>query len=164
MPATRASAGAEVVQVTLGKVTRDRLPEVGLGMPAEEIDSSIAAIDLLARAAPKLLICAFDRREKHGRKELDGYRVLCEKTGAQCVLEVVVESVAGFTAELAQVASLVRGAGLTLSGVALCPVGDLKVLPGSTRPPPAAGGRVRPPATHFPACDLAAACSPSSPS
>lgn len=136
VPPRRASGGAEVVQVSLGKVTRARLPAIGLGMPAEEIEASIGAIDLLARAAPRLLICAFDRRQRHGRKELDGYRVLCDRASAQCVLEIVVESVTRFAAELAQVASLVREAGLTLSAVALCPVGDLKgVLPGSTRPP-----------------------------
>ncbi len=136
VPATGTSAGADVVEITLGGITHGRLPAVGLGMPAEEIDASIAAIDLLALAAPKLLICAFDPREGHGRKELDGYRALCEKTGAQCELELVVESLDGFAAELVEVASLVREAGLEPSAVAVCPVGDLKgVLPGSTRPP-----------------------------
>jgi hypothetical protein len=136
VPATGRSTHADVVEVTLGRVGRGHLPVVGLGMPAEEIDASIAAIDLLALAGPKLLICAFDSRAGHGRKELDGYRVLCERTGAQCELEVVVQSVDGFDAELAGVASLARDAGLVPSAVAVCPAGDLQgVLPGSTRPP-----------------------------
>ena len=129
-----ARSGADVVQITLGNVTREHLPAVGLGVPAEEIDASLAAIDLLAAAAPKLLVCAFDPREGHGRKQLEGYRVLCEKTGAQCELEVVVESVDGYAAELEQLASLAREAGLVPSAVAVCPAGDLKgVLPGKYR-------------------------------
>ena len=129
-------AGDKSVEITLGKATHDRMPAVGLGMPAQEIDAAIAVLDLLERAAPRLLVCQFDPRERHGRKELDGYRLLCEQTGAQCELEVVVESVEGFRAELANLASLVRDSGLALSAVAVCPVGDLKgILPGSPRPP-----------------------------
>ena len=135
-PEAGRTAIGKTVEVTLGKATGDRMPAVGLGMPAQEIDAAIAALDLLKRAAPRLLICQFDPREGHGRKELDGYRFLCEQTGAQCELEVVVESVDGFRGELADVAALVRDAGLALSAVAVCPVGDLKsVLPGGPRPP-----------------------------
>jgi hypothetical protein len=124
------------VEITLGQSTNDHMPAVGLGMPAQEIDAARAALDLLKRAAPRLLICQFDPREGHGRKELDGYRFLCDQTGALCELEVVVESVDGFRAELANVASLARDAGLALSALAVCPVGDLKsVLPGGPRPP-----------------------------
>ncbi|MET0542780.1 MAG: hypothetical protein ABWZ88_13610, partial [Variovorax sp.] len=89
----------------------------------------------LKHAAPRLLICQFDRREGHGYKQLKGYRRLCEETGAECELEVVVESLVAFDVELANVAGWVRDAGLKLSAVAICPVGDLKsVLPGGVRP------------------------------
>ncbi|HEY4959042.1 MAG TPA: hypothetical protein VII31_14620 [Caldimonas sp.] len=135
-PKAGTTAAGKTVRITLGKATNDRMPALGLGMPAQEIDAAIEALDLLERAAPRLLICQFDPRQQHGRKELDGYRLLCEQTGAQCELEVVVESIDGFRAELANLASLVRDAGLALSAVAICPVGDLKgVLPGSPRPP-----------------------------
>ena len=134
---TAGQAGrGKAVEIKLGAVTRDSMPSVGLGLPAHEIEPAIASIELLKRAAPRLLICPFDPREQHGRKELDGYRMLCEQTGAQCELEVVVESVDQFHRELADVAALVRDAGLKLSAVAVCPVGDLKsVLPGGPRPP-----------------------------
>ena len=135
-PRPAKSAAAKGVEVTLGAVTRQSMPAVGLGMPAEEIDHAVAQLDLLKRAAPKLLICHFDPRQKHGQKELYGFRVLCEQTGADCELEIVVESVDKFKAELMAVAALVRESGLKLSAVALCPVGDLKsVLPGGPRPP-----------------------------
>jgi hypothetical protein len=133
-PATGAKAKA--VEVKVGAATRQSMPAVGLGMPAEEIDHAIARLDLLKLAAPKLLICHFDPRQRHGQKELYGYRVVCEQTGADCELEVVVESVDKFKPELMKVAALVRETGLRLSAVALCPVGDLKsVLPGGPRPP-----------------------------
>jgi len=136
VPTTATAAVGGTVRITLGKATNTVMPAVGLGMPAEEIEAAIDALDLLERAAPCLLICQFDPRQKHGRKELEGYRLLCERTGAECELEVVVESVDAFGAELARVASLVRDAGLALSALAVCPVGDLKgILPGSPRPP-----------------------------
>ncbi|MEO7337646.1 MAG: hypothetical protein ABIV63_13795 [Caldimonas sp.] len=136
VPARSSSVDQDVVEIALGQVMRGRLPRVGLGMPADEIDASTDVLDLLVLVAPKLLICAFDRRAGHGRKELDGYRLLCERTGALCELEVVVESVDGFVAELTELAGLVREAGLTLDALAVCPAGDLKgVLPGSERPP-----------------------------
>jgi hypothetical protein len=136
VPRAVSTALDKTVRITLGKTTTSVMPAVGLGMPAQEIAAAIAALDLLERAAPRLLICQFDPRQKHGRKELDGYRLLCERTGAQCELEVVVESVDAFRAELTRLASLVRDAGLALSAIAVCPVGDLKgILPGSPRPP-----------------------------
>ena len=129
-------AKGRAVSVSLGKTTRDKMPAVGLGMPAHELGACVAALGLLERAAPGWLVCQFDPREKHGLNELRGYHQLCQRTGAQCELEVVVESLDGFGDELAGVAALAREAGLALSAVAVCPVGDLKsVLPGGPRPP-----------------------------
>ena len=136
VPATAHTSGDEAVSVKLGSVTSQTLPAIGLGMPAQGIGAALAQLPLLQRAAPRLLICQFDAREQHGRKELEGYRALCEGTGAQCELEVVVQSVNDFGGELKALAALVREAGLKLSALALCPVGDLKsVLPGGPRPP-----------------------------
>jgi hypothetical protein len=130
------SAKVKGVEVKLGAATRQAMPAIGLGVPAEEIDHAIARLDLLKLAAPKLLICHFDPRQRHGKKELYGYRVLCEQTGADCELEVVVESLDKFKEELTLLAGMVREAGLKLTAVAVCPVGDLKsVLPGGPRPP-----------------------------
>ena len=132
----KSGARAKGVEVKIGAATRSAMPLVGLGMPAEEIDAAVQKLDLLELAAPRLLICQFDPRQKHGKKELYGYRVLCERIGAQCELEIVVDSVGAFKQELVEVGNLVREAGLKLSAVAVCPVGDLKsVLPGGPRPP-----------------------------
>ena len=135
-PKSVKNAGSKAVEVELGAVSRETMAPVGLGMPAEEIDHALARLDWLRLIAPKLLICHFDPREKHGAKELYGYRVLTEQSGAEAVLEVVVGSIDKYKEELLGVAALVKQVGLKLAGVAVCPVGDLKsVLPGGPRPP-----------------------------
>ena len=124
------------VEVKLGALTRKTLAPIGLGMPAEEIDHALAQLDLLKLLALKFLVCQFDPRQKHGAKELYGYRVLCEQIGAECSMEVVVESLDKFAQELTLLATLIQRSGLKLSGLAVVPVGDLKsVLPGGPRPP-----------------------------
>ena len=133
--AAKAGTGG-AIEIKLGGVTRDVMPPVGLGVPAEEIGHAAARLPALKSIAPKVLNCHFDPRAKHGSKELYGYRLLCEQTGADCVLEIVVESVDRYAEELAGVAKLVKEAGLKLAAIAVCPVGDLKsVLPGGPRPP-----------------------------
>ena len=137
-PASKSSATQKPIDVTLGNETGDRIPTIGLGMPAEEIEATTMALALVERAAPKLLICQFDPRQGHGLHELEAYRAMCAKTKAACELEVVVESVDAFANELTQLAALVKQAKLELESIAVCPAGDLKsVLPGGGRPPAA---------------------------
>ena len=132
---TRAAA-SQGIEVKLGAVTNDTLPPLGLGVPADEIEHALRQGDLVKLAGPRLLQCHFDPRLRHGLAELNGYRRLAEQTGAQAVLEIVVESVDQHAQELQRVAALVAQAGLVLAGIAVCPVGDLKsVLPGGARPP-----------------------------
>jgi hypothetical protein len=132
----RAAGAAAGIEATLGDVTRDVLPPLGLGMPAEEIEHSLRHLALLKLAAPRFLICPFDPRRKHGLEQLRGYRKLCEQTGAKAVLEVVVESVDDYASELRRLAEAVKQSGIKLAAIAVCPVGDLKsVLPGGARPP-----------------------------
>lgn len=124
------------IEVKLGAVSRETLQPVGLGVPAEEIESAVRQLDLLKLAAPKFLACHFDPRLEHGLKELYGYRVLCEQTGANAVLEVVIESVDRFEQELQKLAGMVAQSGIKLSSLAVVPAGDLKsILPGGPRPP-----------------------------
>jgi hypothetical protein len=130
------SAVGKSIEVKLGAVSREALQPVGLGMPAEGIEHAIGRLELLKLAAPRFLICHFDPRKKHGLKELYGYRVLAEETGAEAALEVVVESIDNFRQELKRLADMVRQSGIKLTSIAVVPVGDLKsVLPGGPRPP-----------------------------
>ncbi len=129
-------AAGKGIEIKLGAVSRDPMQPMGLGMPAEEIDQAISQLGLLKLAAPRFLICHIDPRSKHGLKELYGYRVLSEETGAEVALEVVIESVDAFKQELARLADMVKQSGLKLSSIAVVPAGDLKsVLPGGPRPP-----------------------------
>jgi len=136
LPAGGAQTSEATLQVKLGAPLRQSMPPVGLGMPATEIEHAIRNLDLLKLAAPKTLVCHFDPREKTGKQALYGFRVLCEQVGAQCMLEVVVEDVAGFDQELRALARMLDESGLKPASVAVVPVGDLKsVLPGGERPP-----------------------------
>jgi len=136
LPAASSNTKSPVLRVKLGGTMRQSVPPLGLGVPAAEIEHAIRNLDLLKLAAPKTLVCHFDPRDKTGRQALYGYRVLCEQTGAQCMLEVVVASVDGFAQELREVARMVTDSGLKPASVAVVPVGDLKsVLPGGERPP-----------------------------
>ncbi len=125
-----------VINVKLGKRLREKLLPIGFGVPAEEVDHAVRNLDLIKRARPRTLQCHYDPREHHGLKEFYGYRVLAEQTGADAVLEIIVASIDQFQEELNDVAAMVTESGLKLSGVAVCPVGDLKsVLPDGERPP-----------------------------
>ncbi|MGD8476812.1 MAG: hypothetical protein PVI98_06680 [Burkholderiales bacterium] len=124
------------IDIRLGKPLRNKLLPIGFGVPAEEIDHAIENLELVKTARPSIVQCHFDSRQKHGLKELYGYRVLAEATSAECILEIVVTSTDGYERELRGVADLVAQSGLKLSAVAVCPEGDLKsVLPGGERPP-----------------------------
>jgi hypothetical protein len=130
------AAADKGIEIRIGQPARDTLQPLGLGVPAEEIEHAVKHLGLLKLAAPRFLVCHFDPRQKDGLKELYGYRVLCEQTGAEAVLEIVIESVDGYKKELQQVADLVKQSGLKLASLEVVPVGDLKsVLPGGPRPP-----------------------------
>ena len=131
----RAAAG-KGMEIRIGQPGRDTLQPLGLGMPAEEIEHAVKQLGLLKLAAPRFLVCHFDPRQKHGLKELYGYRVLSDQTGAEAVLEIVVESVEGYRKELQRLADMVTQSGLNLAAIEVVPAGDLKsVLPGGPRPP-----------------------------
>jgi len=130
------TAADKGIEIGIGQPARHTLPPLGLGVPAEEIEHAVKQLGLLKLAAPRFLVCHFDPRHRHGLKELYGYRVLCEQTGAEAVLEIVIESVEAYKKELQQLAEMVKQSGLKLSSLEVVPVGDLKsVLPGGPRPP-----------------------------
>ncbi len=136
LPKETKAGGAKAVEVKLGAPSKETVVPVGLGVPAEEIGPTVQRLDLLKLAAPRLLIGQIDPRKKHGLKELYGYRLLSEQTGAEMMLEVIVESLDHFADELKGLAEQVRQSGITLAALAVVPVGDLKsVLPGGPRPP-----------------------------
>jgi len=107
VPKTSQGAKSKDIEVQLGAAGRKTLQPIGLGMPAGEIDHAVKQLALLRKAGPKFLQCHFDPRQKHGLEQLYGYRVLCDQTGAKCLLEVVVESIDDYKSELQRLAQMV---------------------------------------------------------
>ena len=135
-PKTTKSGKGGAVQIKIGAATEQNIPPIGLGMPAEELDHALSQTELIKMLAPNFLVCFFDPRQQHGVTELSKYRRISEKIGADVALEIVVQSLDDFAAELERVAEYVGMAGLKPVAVAVCPVGHLKsVLPGGTYPP-----------------------------
>jgi len=124
------------LKVTVGAVTASIVPPIGLGMPAEEIDNTLVKVRLMKNMAPKFLVCFFDPRQQHSTVLLQKYAQLSKQLQVQVMLEVVVQSLEGFAAELTQVAEYAKAAGLSPDMLCVCPVGHLKsVLPGGIYPP-----------------------------
>ena len=136
VPGQVSSAKAAPLQIHIGSVTGALVPPIGLGVPAEEVDHALSKLQLMKQLSPKFLVCFFDPRQNHGEALLRQYAQLSAGLNAQLMLEVVVQSLDGFAAELMQVAAQARAAGLQPDMVCVCPVGHLKsVLPGGIYPP-----------------------------
>jgi len=57
---TKAAAGRGI-EIKIGQPGRDTLQPLGLGIPAEEIGQAVKQLELLKLAAPRFLVCHFDR-------------------------------------------------------------------------------------------------------
>lgn len=135
LPAPVAAGAVKPVTVRLGAETGGLLPEIGIGVPAEEAEHALRHADLVRRLAPRALICQLDRRRGDGAAALARYRTLAERTGAAIVLEIVLPGGMDPAAELAPVAQAAREAGVTPAAITVFPAQDLKsVLPGSPWP------------------------------
>lgn len=135
-PKAAGAGSSKPVEVKLGSLSRRPMPAIGIGLPPAEIPHVTNRLALLQRLGPQVLVCHYDPRAGHGLRDLYGFRVVAERIGARVTLEIVVESIDDFAAELAALAVLVKQSGLKLAAIAVCPVGDLKsVLPGGERPP-----------------------------
>jgi hypothetical protein len=135
LPRAGKVGGRRRIGVALGRAARTKMPQIGLGLPAEEAVPALAAIDLIKAAGPQLLVARIDLRHGHGGGELERYRQLGEATGAGVVLEIVIPGRRAPAAELARLAKEVARSGLVPAAVAISPAADLKaVLPGSKGP------------------------------
>jgi len=111
------------------------MPEIGVGVPAGEVDYALASLDLLEKLGVDGFVLQFDPRRGHGERELAAYRRLMEGIRGKAVLEVVLPCDDTPAAELDAIARKVSDCGLRLSALEVSPAADLKaVLPGSTPP------------------------------
>jgi len=126
---------ARETTVTLGGELVTRMPEIGIGLPAEEAAAALAAIDHLRELAPRFLVCNVDARDGRGLAELDTYRKVAEALRAPIVMEVVLPDEADADASLSPVAAAIAGAGLSLAAIIVSSAADLKSWqPGAKRP------------------------------
>lgn len=136
MPKAAGVRQRQGLHVTVGAAQAKRVPPIGLGVPAEEIEAALAKIALVRQLGANFLVCFFDPRLGHGVELLRQYQRLSEQTRAKVLLELVVQSQDDFAGELQRHAAYAQQAGLKPAWVAVCPVGHLKsVLPGGTYPP-----------------------------
>ncbi len=113
------------VAVTLGGESGERLPAIGIGVPAEEAGHALEAINLLRRLGPRLLVCHIDARHPLDHVRLEAYRALAEATGAELGLEIVIPGASDPAAELKPIAAAVGKAKVGPATVAVSPASDL---------------------------------------
>src|SRR5258708_30524434 len=111
--------------VTLGGASGARVPAIGIGVPADEAEYALSAIDLVRRLGPRLLVCHIDARQTLDQVRLEAYRSLAEATGAELGLEIVIPGSTDPAVELRPVAAAVAKAGVTPETVAISPPSPL---------------------------------------
>jgi hypothetical protein len=117
---------ARETRVTLGGELAARMPEIGIGIPAEEAAGALAAIDHLRELSPRFLVCNVDARNGRGLAELDTYRKVAEALPASIVMEIVLPDEMDADASLSPVAAAIARAGLPLSAIVVSSAADLK--------------------------------------
>ncbi|MBO9630519.1 MAG: hypothetical protein J7516_13895 [Shinella sp.] len=124
-PAIDAS-GAITLHLTPKK---QRFPEIGVGLRPECLAQEREALGILQTIGARHLIAHFDPGAGHGLPALKGYAELAERSGLKVTLEVAVPCKAPLNAEMAELAALVREAGLVLDTLFVCPAVDRQSTP-----------------------------------
>ena len=134
----RAERGAEKnsggVVLALGQDLSTAMPELGVGLPVEEIQTALAAAGALRLLNPRFLVCLVDARGNPIR-ELETLRQASEAVGAKIVLEVVLPDDVDAKTSLEPVAAAAKRARLEVDSVVVSSAADLKSWqPGAARP------------------------------
>jgi hypothetical protein len=144
------------VAITLGTDLATRMPELGVALPADEAEETLASLVSLRAMRPSFLVCNVDVRDGVPLAKFEAYRQASEAVSARVVLEIVVPDEQDAAVSLAPVAKSVREAGLSLSSVVVSNAADLKSWqPGAPRPEkPAAEELAREARAAFPGIQL----------
>ncbi|MFC3321686.1 D-apionate lactonase [Mesorhizobium cantuariense] len=126
--APAATVASEPVRVELGEVG-PRLPDVGVVIYPEDVETALANLSTLAALGPQQLLFHYDPTRGHGLDALRAFARLATAYPAETTLECVVACAGDLDAELSGVADLVRQAGLKLSAVAVSPSVDRQSTP-----------------------------------
>src|SRR5579871_4156170 len=134
-PAGAGRKGDGRIDVALGGGASGKMPEIGIGLPAEEALHALGAADLVRKLAPRFLVCGYDTRDGRGPAALDSYRRLAEAAGAALAFEIIVADDENPTGTLAAAGSAMVQAGVLPAAVIVSPAADLKSWqPGAKRP------------------------------
>ncbi len=145
-PAAGAAAGAhDAIDVSIGEKTGNRMPRIGLAVPAEHAAAALDHADLIRQASPAHLVCNFDLRQGHDAGHLKQFGALREATGSELVLEAIVPCLDETGAysddanimrrDIDRIAAAVGESGVAFPKVAVSPSCDLKSTPpGSVYP------------------------------
>ena len=85
--------GEAAVEVMLGGESGQRMPAIGVGVPAEEAVHTLDAVALLRRLGPRHLVCHIDGRQPLDPATLAAFRDIARATGAELGLEIVIAGV-----------------------------------------------------------------------
>ena len=122
------------VRVAVGGETGGRLPAAGIGVPAEEAEHAVAAIDLVRRLGPRLLICRLDMRGDVQAFTLEAYRRLGEATGAEVGLEIVIPDGADPAAMFRRIAAALAETGLKPAALSVSTAAGSRILAARSGP------------------------------
>ena len=123
------------IDVALGGGASGTMPEIGIGLPAEEALHALSAADLVRKLAPRFLVCGYDTRDGRGLAVLDFYRRLAVAAGAALAFEIIVADDQDPTGTLAAAGSAMAQAGVLPAAVIVSQAADLKSWqPGAKRP------------------------------
>jgi hypothetical protein len=144
--ASRAGAGASLVDVSIGAASGSIVPRVGIAATAENMSDAIANADLIRKAQPSFLVCRFDPRAGHDASTMRKFAELGDAAGVELVLEAVVPCLDAsgkpsadldiMKRDVKAISTAASAGGAKFARVAVSPATDLKsTLPGSIFPP-----------------------------
>ncbi|RUY96350.1 MULTISPECIES: hypothetical protein [unclassified Mesorhizobium] len=126
--APAAAVASEPVRVKLAEAGA-RLPDIGVIIYPEDVETALANLSTLAELGPQQLLFHYDPTRGHGLDALRAFARLATAYAAETTLECVVACAGDLDAELSGVADLVRRAGLKLSAIAVSPSVDRQSTP-----------------------------------
>ncbi|HTH61709.1 MAG TPA: hypothetical protein VL689_16325 [Paraburkholderia sp.] len=135
-PAPADAAEKRSARIVLGAATTQPIPQLGIGVRAEDLDDASRHADALRALNPAYFIAHVDVRHDDVASALPAFARLADASSVPYVLEVVLNGDGGDPArEMALIAAAVRGQTPPIA-LQVSPAPDLKaVLPGSPWPP-----------------------------
>jgi D-apionolactonase len=114
----------------------ETMPALGIALAANEAETALAHLALLAELGPQQLTFSFDPPAGHGVRELERFAALQRASGIPAVLEFALPGIGEPRAEIETVAAQIDAAGLALAGIVVSPsVHRQSNPPGSISPP-----------------------------